>query len=163
MATAEYADALEERAAAIFDAAVAQDLWRRLGTVAETELKDDRRAISAYAKAGEQAGDDAEILAALDRLYERTKDYRGARRHARATGRPPQSTPSSRPSCSTAWPSSQIDEFEERSQGLATLKQALEHDPDHGASREALEELTERRHPLRGGGRGARGGLPRPK
>src|SRR4029079_2708204 len=37
----------------------------------------------------------------------------------------------------------QIDEFEERSQGLATLKQALEKDPEHRPSREALEALTD--------------------
>ena len=85
-----YADVLEERAATIFDAAVAQDLWRRLGHVAETELKDDRRAIGAYAKASEQAGDDAEILAALDRLYERTKDYRALANIIERQGRPPQ-------------------------------------------------------------------------
>ena len=85
-----YADVLEERAAAIFDAAVAQDLWRRLGTWPRASSKDDRRAISAYVKASEQAGDDAEILAALDRLYERTKDLPRARRHHRAQGRPPQ-------------------------------------------------------------------------
>ena len=36
----------------------------------------------------------------------------------------------------------QIQQFEERSQGLTTLKEALEHDPNHRAAREALEELT---------------------
>src|SRR6185295_4273406 len=36
----------------------------------------------------------------------------------------------------------QIDEFQERSQGLATLKQALERDGDHPLAREALEALT---------------------
>ena len=40
-----YADALEDRAAATFDGAIAQDLWRRLGKIAETELLDDARAI----------------------------------------------------------------------------------------------------------------------
>src|SRR5439155_25927381 len=71
-----YADALEERAVGIFDAAIAQDLWRRLGKIAEVELNDDRRAIAAYAKAIEQAGDDPQILEALDRLYARTNDHR---------------------------------------------------------------------------------------
>src|SRR5262249_26106168 len=37
----------------------------------------------------------------------------------------------------------QIHEYDERSPGLATLKQALERDPDHGPSREALEALTQ--------------------
>ncbi|HEX9296756.1 MAG TPA: hypothetical protein VF881_13015, partial [Polyangiaceae bacterium] len=137
-----YADALEERAGAIFDAAVAQDLWRRLGKIAENELEDDRRAIAAYAKASEQVGDDAEILAALDRLYERTREHRALaevldRRVAVESDAKRQAELFHRLA------KLQIEEFQERSQGLATLKQALERDAEHRPSRELLESLTD--------------------
>ena len=44
-----YADALVQRAGAIYDAVVAKDLFVRLGRVAEEKLKDDRRSVEAYA------------------------------------------------------------------------------------------------------------------
>jgi tetratricopeptide (TPR) repeat protein len=136
-----YADVLEERASAIFDGAVAQDLLRRLGKIAETELKDDKRAIRAYARAGEQAGDDAEILAALDRLYERTKNHRAL---METLERRVTVEPDARKQAELFYRQAQIqiDEYDERQQGLATLKQALERDPEHAPSRDALEELT---------------------
>jgi tetratricopeptide (TPR) repeat protein len=136
-----YADALEERAAAIFDAAVAQDLWRRLGKIAESELKDDERAITAYAKASEQAGDDPDILEALDRLYARTGEHRHLaevlERRITTVHDPKQQA-----ELFYRLAKLQIDEFEERHLGLGTLKQALEKDGEHRASREALEALT---------------------
>jgi tetratricopeptide (TPR) repeat protein len=137
-----YADALEERASAIFDAAVAQDLWRRLGRIAEIELQDDRRAINAYAKAGEQAGDDPDILEALDRLYARTGDHR---RLSEVLERRVASVEDAKQQAELYYRLAklQIDEFHERSQGLGTLKQALERDGHHRASREALESLTD--------------------
>jgi tetratricopeptide (TPR) repeat protein len=139
---ARYADVLEERASAIFDGAVSQDLLRRLGKIAELELKDDRRAIRAYAKANEQAGDDPEILASLDRLYERTKDYRSL---LDVLERRVTVEPEAKKQAELLYRQAhlQIQEYDERSPGLATLKQALERDPDHGPSREALEALTE--------------------
>src|SRR6185369_13918812 len=66
---ARYADALAERAVATFEAELARELYVRLGRVAEEQLKDKKRAIDAYEKAVEQAGDQPELLAALDRLY----------------------------------------------------------------------------------------------
>jgi len=136
-----YADELEGRASAIFDAPVAQDLWRRLGKIAEDHLKDDKRAINAYAKAGEHAGDEPEILEALDRLYARTGAHRELadileRRVAVVQDAKKQAELFYRLA------KLQIDEFQERSQGLATLKQALERDGDHPLAREALEALT---------------------
>jgi tetratricopeptide (TPR) repeat protein len=137
-----FADALEERAGAIFDAAIAQDLWRRLGKIAENELGDNQRAINAYVKAGEQAGEDAEILAALDRLYEKAKDFRAL---AEILERRVQATSDARVQGELFYRLAklQIGEFEERAQGLATLKQALEKDSEHRQAREALEALTD--------------------
>ena len=71
-----YADALAARAGATFDAVVAKDLFVRLGRIAEEKLKDDRRAVDAYAKAVEHAGDTPELLAALDRLHGRLGDQK---------------------------------------------------------------------------------------
>ncbi len=71
-----YADALATRAGAIYDATVAKDLYVRLGRVAEEKLGDDRRAVEAYAKAVEHAGDTAELLSALDRLHGRLGDQK---------------------------------------------------------------------------------------
>ena len=71
-----YADALGERAAAIFDAQVTQDLFVRLGRIAEDRLKDDARAAKAYQSAVERSGDEPGSLAALDRLFGRLGDAR---------------------------------------------------------------------------------------
>jgi tetratricopeptide (TPR) repeat protein len=137
-----YADSLEERAQGIFDASVAQDLWRRLGVVAETQLKDDRRAIHAYVRAGEQMGDDPEILSSLDRLYERTRDFRGlADVIERRVGVIAEVKIQAELLHRLA--KLQIEEFQERSLGLATLRQALERDVDNRAARESLEALTD--------------------
>ena len=137
-----YADSLEDRAQGIFDASVAQDLWRRLGVTAETHLKDDRRAIQAYVKAGEQMGDDPEILASLDRLYERTRDFRAlADIIERRVGVVPDVKQQAVLFHRLA--QLQIGEFQERSLGLATLRQALERDVDNRAARESLEALTD--------------------
>ncbi|HVR18609.1 MAG TPA: hypothetical protein VMS65_02895, partial [Polyangiaceae bacterium] len=69
-----YAETLGERAGSTFDADVARDLYVRLGKVAEERLHDDQRAVEAYERAVEQAGDLPELLAALDRLYTRLKN-----------------------------------------------------------------------------------------
>ncbi len=141
---ARYADALAARASGIFDAVVAKDLFLRLGRVAEEKLKDDRRAVEAYAKAVEHAGDTPELLEALDRLYLRLGDMkaladvlerrvpvmRGEREQADLLHRLAQI---------------QIGTFDDKSQGLATLRQALDRAPDHTPASDALEALTETR------------------
>jgi len=137
-----YCDKLAERAGAIFDATVAKDLYLRLGRIAEEKLKDDRRSVEAYAKAVEQAGDEPALLEALDRLYSRLGDQKALaevleRRVAAISNEREQATFYHRLA------TIQIESFGEKSQGLATLKQALERAPDHAASREALEKLTD--------------------
>jgi tetratricopeptide (TPR) repeat protein len=69
-----YADALSERAVTTFEPEISRELYVRLGQVAEERLGDKNRAIAAYEKAVEQAGDQPELLAALDRLYVATKE-----------------------------------------------------------------------------------------
>jgi tetratricopeptide (TPR) repeat protein len=137
-----YADALQERASSIFDANVAADLLVRLGKVSEEHLDDAPRAARAYMSAIERMGDDASVLAALDRLFGRLGDSRALadvleRRIAVEADVRVQADLLHRLA------SLQIGEFGERSQGLATLRQALERAPDHAASRAALEKLLD--------------------
>jgi tetratricopeptide (TPR) repeat protein len=137
-----YADALQERAAALFDANVAADLFVRLGKVSEDKLGDVPGAAKAYVAAAERLGDDAGVLSALDRLFGRLGDMRGLadvleRRIVVETNTSAQADLLHRLG------SLQINEFGERSRGLATLRQALERVPDHAPSREALEALLD--------------------
>ncbi len=135
-----YAESLAERAANVFDTHVTSDLYSRLGRVAEEKLRDDARAARAYARAAEQAGDSTAFLGALDRLYGRLSDARSLadvleRRIAL------EAEASAQAELLHRLASLQIHEFADRSRGLATLRQALERDPKHAASREAVEKL----------------------
>jgi tetratricopeptide (TPR) repeat protein len=137
-----YADALQERAVAIFDAVVGADLFVRLGKVSEEKLDDPGRAAKAYVSAAERMGDDPGVLGSLDRLFARLGDTRALadvleRRIA------VEAQPAVQADLLHRLASLQIDEFREKSQGLATLRQALERVPDHAASRAALEKLLE--------------------
>jgi tetratricopeptide (TPR) repeat protein len=137
-----YCDALSNRAGQTFDATIAKDLWLRVGRIAEENLKDDRRAVEAYAKAVEQAGDEPALLEALDRLYSRIGDNKALadvleRRVAVISNEAEQAGFYHRLAMI------QIEAFGDKSAGLATLKQALERAPNHTASREALEKLTD--------------------
>lgn len=137
-----YAEALRERAGAIFDANVAAELFVRLGKVDEEHLGDPGGAAKAYADAAERTGDEPGILASLDRLYGRLGDTRALaevleRRIAvEAEG-------AAQAELLHRLASLQIGEFGQRAQGLATLRQALERVPDHLASRQALERLLD--------------------
>lgn len=137
-----YCDALAQRAAGIFDANVAKDLWLRIGRIAEEKLKDDRRSVEAYAKAVEAQGDTPELLEALDRLYGRLGDMKALadvlERRITLTA-----DDKSQAGLFHRLAVIQIESFGEKSQGLGTLRQALERDPDHAAAREALEKLTD--------------------
>ena len=137
-----YAEALGERAAAIFDANVTSDLFVRLGRVAEERLKDDARAVKAFVQAAEQSGDTPVVLEAQDRLLSRLGDAHGLagvleRRIAIETDTRVQAQLYHRLA------SLQIKEFGEKAQGLATLRLAIECDPNHGPSRESIEQMLE--------------------
>ena len=137
-----YADALAERAAAILDPAVTTDLYVRLGRIAEEKLKDDARAAKAYVSAGEQSGDTEVVLTALDRLLGSLGDTRALadvieRRVA------VESDVAQQADLYHRLASLQINEFEQKGQGLATLRLAVERVPTHGPSRAALHKLLE--------------------
>ena len=137
-----YADALQERAAGIFDANIAADLFARLGKISEQHLEDPARAAKAFVAAAERTGDEPTVLVALDRLFARLGDTRALadvleRRIAVENEAAAQADLLHRVA------SLQIGEFGQKSQGLATLRQALERVPDHLPSRQALERLLE--------------------
>lgn len=63
------ADAFAGRASSVLEPEVARSLYGRLARIAEQQLGDDTRAMEAYSRALEHVPDDADALAALDRLY----------------------------------------------------------------------------------------------
>ena len=134
-----YADAVEERAASIFEPKVASELYLRLGELAEDKLHDDRRASKALALALEQSGDAPGVLAALDRLYGRLADTRSLadileRRIALESDAP-----------SAAYLNHRLALLHlgagESARAVVPLRAALEKVPDHEPSRAALESL----------------------
>jgi tetratricopeptide (TPR) repeat protein len=139
-----YADALATRAGGIFDAVVAKDLFVRLGRIAEEKLKDDKRAVEAYAKAVEHAGDTPELLEALDRLYGRLGDQK-ALADVLERRVPLAESDKDRASLLHRLAVIQIESFGDKAQGLGTLRSALEKAPDHAEAVKALEALTETR------------------
>lgn len=63
------ADAFAARASSVMEPDVSRALYGRLARIAEEHLEDDARAVEAYTRAIEQAGDDDTALVALDRLF----------------------------------------------------------------------------------------------
>ncbi len=137
-----YADALGERAASIFDAKVTADLFLRLGQVAERHLGDLARAAEAYARAAEQGGDNADVLIALERVHGGLQDTRALVDvlERRITIEP---AAVEQADLYHRLASLQIDALQDRAQGLATLRLALERVPGHDRSRASVEQLLE--------------------
>ena len=69
------ANILAARASSVLDPTAARSLYARLSRIAEHRLEDDPRAIEALSRAVEQAGEDDQLLAELDRLYGKTGDH----------------------------------------------------------------------------------------
>ncbi|HEY3668616.1 MAG TPA: tetratricopeptide repeat protein [Polyangiaceae bacterium] len=139
-----YADTLGERAQSTFDPEVAQDLFVRLGHVAEQRLSNDERAVEAFSRAVEQSGDRPELLVALDRLYTRLGDKEKVaeileRRVAAEDSEQVQAELYFRLALL------QIVSFKEPSRGLSSLRMALDRAQDHEGAVDELEKLTEHR------------------
>lgn len=137
-----YADALQERAATVFEASVAADLYVRLGRVAEERLDDPRRAASAFAAAAERLGDDPSVLTALDRLLERLDDKE---RLAEVIERRIAAESDARVQADLSYRLGilQLRSFHQKAESLASFRQALERVPEHAASQEALASLLD--------------------
>ncbi len=139
-----YADALGERAQATFDPDIARDLYTRLGRICEENLGDNRRAVEAFVHAVEQAGDQPELLAALDRLYTRLGDSQALaeileRRVVIEESEAEQAELYYRLAVL------QIRDFSEAARGLSSLRMALERVPAHEQAADELEKLTDER------------------
>ncbi len=136
-----YADTLAERAGATFDADVARDLYVRLGTVAEERLSDHGRAVEAYERAVEQAGDLPELLASLDRLYTRLgKLDRTADVLERRVGLGNDAT--AQADLHHRLADIQVTHFKDPARALGSLRAALDAVPGHAASVASLEKLS---------------------
>ncbi len=137
-----YADALQERAGAIFDASLSADLFLRLGRIAEEKLDDSRRAADAYQAASERTGDESDVLAALDRLVLRIGD---PRRLAEVLERRVAIEGAPKPQAGLLYRLAdiQIHQFGQKAQGLATLRLALERAPDESSSQQAVARLLD--------------------
>lgn len=137
-----YADTLRERATSVFDTAVTADLYSRLGRVERLELGNARKAAEAYQHAAEQGGDTTEVLIALESVFAELGDSAALadvleRRIALEPSPEPAADLVHRLACL------QIDALGEKSQGLATLRTALEKVTAHGPSRELMEKLLD--------------------
>jgi golgin subfamily B member 1 len=139
---ARYADALAERAAATFEADLACDLYVRLGQAAETKLDDKKRAVEAYERAVEQAGDSADLLAALDRLYTGLSDLdKAADILERRVSVEPEAITQAELLHRLA--ALQVSHFEDPARALGSLRSALERVPGHAPAVAALEKLAD--------------------
>ncbi|MCE7890335.1 MAG: hypothetical protein DYH12_11650 [Sorangiineae bacterium PRO1] len=139
-----YAEALAERAGSIFEPEVAKDLWARLGRIAEEQLSDDARAVEAYVRALEQAGEQPELLLALDRLHAKLGNQKELadvieRRIALEPSDAGQADLYHRLGMI------QVQAFEEPARALASFRMALERAPEHDGAADELEKLTSER------------------
>lgn len=137
-----YADALSDRAGSTFDPEIASELYVRLGRIAEQELKDDQRAVTAYKRAVEQAGDQPELLDSLDRLYTRLGEHEAVAEilERRVSV---ESSDERQADLYFRLAQIQIERFQEPARGLSSLRMALERVPAHEQAVSALEQLVE--------------------
>ena len=137
-----YADELEQRADAVLDAVVQTDLFTRFGRIADSHLEQPERAIEAYNKALEQAEEPAELLAALDRLYEQTGD---AEKLASVIERRVDIEEGDNTQAELYFRLGrlQITEFEDKQAGLSTLRMCVDLNPEHEGARDELKKLTD--------------------
>jgi tetratricopeptide (TPR) repeat protein/Tfp pilus assembly protein PilF len=139
---AKYADVLSERAEATFDALVQADLYTRLGRIAEEQLEQRDRAIEAYSRAADQAEDPAPLLEALDRLYVATESWTELGQVLERRADLAQDD-GERAGLYHRLGVLQIERFDDKDQGLGTLRTAADLNAEHAGVREALEGLTD--------------------
>ncbi len=121
---------------------MAQDLYVRLGRVAEEQLKNDPRAVEAYSRAGRtsrrQAGALARAGIACTRgLGENEKIAEILERRVAVEGSEPVQA-----ELYFRLALLQIQRFEEPARGLSSLRMALDRAQDHEAAVDELEKLT---------------------
>jgi tetratricopeptide (TPR) repeat protein len=137
-----YADAIAEKAAAIFDAEVTSNLWKKVGRVASKRLADIPRAAEAFQKAAEQSGDNAEVLGLLEEAFAALGDTPALvdvleRRISITDDAATQADLHHRLAVLA------LEKTGDKVRGLAALRTALERVPDHGPSQRTLEGLLD--------------------
>lgn len=139
-----YVDVLEERAQSMFDPDVARDLLVRAGRIAEERLQDNKRAVENYTRAVEQAGDQPELLSALDRLYTSLGD---AERLSEILDRRVAVEDSEEQQAELYYRLGklQLEKFKDMSQALGSFRMALERVREHDGAAAQLETLTDDR------------------
>lgn len=139
----DYAAALSERAKTTFDAEHVAYLQTKLGLVAEFKLNDLDRAIAAHTTALEQVGDHVEPLKSLDRLYGKSGDHSA---HLDALERLGALVSEAEQADLYAQMAQiHLKHFKVPGQALGCLRMALERVPDHAASIQVVEGMTEER------------------
>lgn len=137
----DYAHALSERAQSTFDADLARFLYATLGRVHEEELADVPAAIAAYEEAVRQAGDQPDLLVALDRLYGKAEDYESLvevlERRASIAG-----SEHEQAELCYRMATIQRERYSDSSRSLLSLRRALEYSPSHAGAIAELEALT---------------------
>lgn len=139
-----YADALLERASATFDPEIGRELYTRLGRIAEERLSDDRLAVTAYEKAIEQAGDEPDLLEALDRLYTRLDDP-SALNDVLERRTVVETSDADLAELNYRLARLLLERFNDPARALGFLRTALERAPDHEGAVVQLERLTSHR------------------
>jgi tetratricopeptide (TPR) repeat protein len=141
-AYAPLADTLAQQAGVTADGEQAATLYRRLGRICEEELRDDARAIDAYAAAAER-DDSAETLLALDRLYLRTQRWDGLldvleRRIAASAD------PSERTDLLVRLGELRDERFDDGRGAFVAFKEVLEADPGEARALAGMERVGRR-------------------
>jgi tetratricopeptide (TPR) repeat protein len=137
-----YADVLAEQAADQMDSEVATDLFSRLGRAAEEHLDDPERAIKAYQEAVDRAGQQPELLEALDRLYVRT-DNADKLAEILTIRVDVEESEQNQAELLYRLAVLQVESFEDKPTALSTLREVVERSPEHAGAREQLEALTD--------------------
>lgn len=137
-----YVAALEERGGETYDAEIARDLLVRAGRLAEQALSDGKRAIRAYVRATEQAGDQPELLEALDRLYSASgelEELQGVLERRLAL----EDADEEQAELYYRLGRLQLEELKRPAEALGSLRLAIERDRAHRGAAELLEQLLE--------------------
>lgn len=134
------ADTFAARASTVAEPDAARALYARLARIAEGPLGDDARAIEAHKRALENAADDREALAALDRLYTKQADWQSL---AEVLDRRIQSAddPAERRDLLVRLGTVRWEHFEDLRGAYTAFAEVLERDPDEPRALGAVEGL----------------------
>jgi tetratricopeptide (TPR) repeat protein len=135
------AEALAVKARATADVGAASALWMSSGRIAEAQLDDPARAVTAYRAALDAGGDEAEPLEALDRLYQRLEKWDDLvvvlERKLAAAG-----DPADQSAVEIRIARLRLERYRDVAAAVTSLRAVLERTPDSGEATLMLEGLT---------------------